>query len=154
MAPPPSSLSTRSVRVLVRTALGDLQQIDPLIEKADNTFITQLCTRLSSSIDKAAIHLLITRQLEQRVDIVFDHNLTRTEHPDVLAFRVRICDSIWTIDELFNPSIKGRVNNTVKAWKEINVIHGLSFPSRENIHLKLCQRQGAVDSGDICIKQT
>jgi len=157
----PRSLSARPVRVLIRTRLRDSLAIDPSIERADKEFIAQLCIKLSSSIDKTAIHHLITRQSDNPrqldgnkqsdrngyVDIVFDHNLPENaEQPEVIAFKVSIRDSLWKIEELHNPSIKGVVNNTVKVWKEINLKHGLTFPSRGDIRSETWLKQGVVDS--------
>jgi hypothetical protein len=150
-----SPLLACPVRVLIRTRLGDSQQIDPSIKRADEEFIAQLCIKLSSSIDKTAIHHLITRQSDSTmqsdrsgyVDIVFDHNLAENvEQPEVRGFKVRIRHSVWKIEELHNPSIKSAVNKTVKAWKEINLKHGLSFPSRGDIRSETRLKQEVVDS--------
>jgi hypothetical protein len=135
----PNGLSAHPVRVLIQTRLEDLRTIDPSIEQAEQKVIMQLCIQLSGSVDKAAIRHLITRQSDRnghtRVDIIFDYNLAENPgQPEVVAFKVRIHDdSLLEAKQLHHPGIKGIVNNTVKIWEEINLKHGLSFPSRPDI---------------------
>jgi hypothetical protein len=56
------------------------------------------------------------------VDIVFDYGVPTNEcQPQVVAYGVKVDGSLLTIEQLFNPQIKLKVNQTVEVWTTANV---------------------------------
>jgi hypothetical protein len=144
-------LSHPPLRILIRTDLSQLRQINPTSDhpptyhQADTKLIDTLCERLS--IDKSRINHLITRIEDrgesERVDIVFDYGLTSfTIDPQVKAFNTS--GSGLVVKELFNPQIRGIVNQQVKAYQSINLEHTREFPVRPDTRAATRRKRLAI----------
>ena len=133
-------LLARPVRVLIRTRPAQLEKVHTSIEQADTELIKRFWVQQSNSADTTELCHLITRisdwKTSERVDIIFDYGVpTNERHPRVVAFDVKVSDSILA-SQLSHPLIQPKVNETVDRWGKDNLKYGLSFPSRSDVRRK------------------
>ncbi|KAF2817574.1 uncharacterized protein BDZ99DRAFT_19130 [Mytilinidion resinicola] len=141
MASPLIGRLSRPVRFLIRTRPVQLEKIHPSVDKADTELLEQFWTQISGRTDTTEICHLITkisdRKGSDRVDIVFDYGVPLdADGPNVMAFDVKCSDSRLIVKRLASPAISPKVNETVKWWREINLEHNISFPSRTDVRRK------------------
>ncbi|KAH8585977.1 hypothetical protein B0O99DRAFT_695929 [Bisporella sp. PMI_857] len=125
------------VRLLFRTRPDQLEKIHSNLEHADTMLITELCS--IHNIDISRIQRLITKlwieKSQERADIICDYGVLTNAEPKVIAYDVTIKDSNLVVNPLIHSEIRSRVNKEVKAWKELSIKYGMSFPGRTDVRI-------------------
>lgn len=125
------------LRYLLRTRPDQLNMIHPSLDPADTILIEKVCLVLranSKNIRRLITKVWIERR-QERVDIICDNGDFTNTSPQVMAYEVMIKDSNVMVEPLLDPQIRSRVNNEVKAWRELSVEHGIPFPGRTDLRV-------------------